>query len=151
MKHTFRAVIQEGRGGGAFVRIPFDVEQVFGRKRLPVRAWIDGEPYRGTLVRMGEPCHILGILKEIRTRIGKDIGSEVEIVLDEDLEERTVEVPPDLLQALAGFPEAQAAFERLSYTHRRETVRPILDAKRLQTRQNRIQQVIEMLINKKEA
>ncbi len=45
-------------GGVAFVRIPFDVEQAFGKKRVPVLATIDGESYRGTLVRMGEPCHL---------------------------------------------------------------------------------------------
>jgi hypothetical protein len=64
--HTFQARIEAAGGGGAYVRIPFDVEAAFGKKRVPVNATIDGEHYRGTLVRMDTPDHILIILKEIR-------------------------------------------------------------------------------------
>jgi hypothetical protein len=148
-KHTFFAVIENPEGGGAFVRVPFDVEQVFGRKRVPVQATIDGQPYRGTLVRMGEPCHILIVLKEIRQKIGKDFGDEVEITLEEDTEPRVVEIPPDFQQALEQDALAKAAFEKMSYTHQREHVRAILDAKREETRRSRIAKSIEMLKTKK--
>ena len=144
-KLVFRAVIQDAGGGGAFVRIPFDVEQVFGKKRVPIQAIINGEPYRGTLVRMGEPCHILGILKEIRLRIGKDIGDEVEVILEQDTQPRLVEVPPELQQALEKAPHAKMRFEKLSYTHRKEVVRAILEAKRDETRRKRIVKTIDLL------
>ena len=144
-KYTFTATIENAGGGGAFVRIPLDVEQVFGRKRVPVKASIDGQPCRGTLVRMGEPCHILGMTKEIRRRIGKTFGDQVEITLEEDHEERVVELPDDLHVALDADPAAKAAFEKLSYTHRKEYVRFILDAKREETRLSRILKTIEML------
>jgi len=144
-KYTFHATIESAGGGGAFVRIPFDVEQTFGRKRVPVNASIDGLPFRSTLVRMGEPCHILGILKEIRTSLGKTIGDMVEIILEEDTQPRRVELPPDLQQALEQEPLARVAFEKLSYTHQKEHVRAILEAKRQETRQNRIAKTIEML------
>ena len=143
--HQFIATIEDAGGGGAFVRIPFDVEQVFGKKRVPVRASIDGQPYRGTLVRMGEPCHLLIILKEIRQVIGKTIGDQVEITLEEDLQERKVELPADFQQALEQDPLASSAFERLSYSHQKEHVRAILEAKREETRRNRILKSIEML------
>ncbi len=68
---SFSAPIEQAHGGGAYVTVPFDVETVFGKKRVPVQATIDGQPYRGLLVRMGGPCHVLGVLKEIRERIGK--------------------------------------------------------------------------------
>ena len=147
-KHSFRAVIENPGGGGAFVRVPFDVEQAFGRKRVPVLATIDDEPYRGTLVRMGEPCHILIVLKEIRQKIGKDFGDEVKITLEEDLEPRTMEIPPDFHHALEQDPAARAAFEKMSYTHRKEYINAILAAKREQTRRDRIAKTIEMLKNK---
>ena len=35
---VFRAPIEAVGGGGAFVTIPFEVEQAFGKKRVPVRA-----------------------------------------------------------------------------------------------------------------
>ena len=128
-KHTFVAVIENAGGGGAYVRVPFDVEQAFGKKRVPVQASINGEHYRGTLVRMGEPYHILIVLKEIRQKIGKDFGDEVVVEIEEDTQPREVEVPADLLRALEQAPLAKAAFEKMSYTHRRETVRAILEAK----------------------
>jgi hypothetical protein len=144
-KHIFHAVIENPGDGGAFVRIPFDVEQTFGKKRVPVRATIDGEPYRGTLVRMGEPCHLLIVLKEIRQKIGKTFGDEVEVTVEEDIAPRVVEVPADFQQALDQAPDAKAAFEKMSYTHQREYVRAILDAKRESTRRDRIAKAIEML------
>ena len=144
-KHTFRAAIENPGDGGAFVRIPSDVEQAFGKKRVKVKATIDGEPYRGPLVRMGEPCHILGVLKEIREKIGKTFGDEVEVTLEEDTEPRVVEVPPDLQQALDRDPVAKAAFQKMPYAHQREYVRVILEAKREETRRSRIAKAIEML------
>ena len=125
--------------------IPFDVEQAFGKKRVPVKATINGQPYRGTLVRMGEPHHILIVLKGIRQKIGKDIGDEVEVVLEEDTQPRVVEIPDDLQEALANSPVAKAAFEKMSYTHQKEYVNAILEAKHPSTRSKRILKTIELL------
>jgi hypothetical protein len=144
-QHSFKAIIENAGDGGAFVRIPFDVEQVFGKKRVKVKAWINGEPYRGTLVRMGEPFHILIVLKEIRAKIGKAFGDEVEVTVQEDDEPRLVSVPPYLEQALKQHPQAEAVFRRLSYTRQKEYVRWIEDSKREETRQSRIIKIIGML------
>ena len=122
-KQVFLAVIEDAGSGGAYVKVPFDVEKVFGKKRVKVKATIDGEPYRGSIVRMGKPYHILGVLKEIREKIGKSFGDEVEIVVEKDVEPREVVMPLDLLEALKGAPEAEASFARLSYTHQKEYVR----------------------------
>ncbi|MGI6567626.1 MAG: DUF1905 domain-containing protein [Limnochordia bacterium] len=67
----------------AYVEIPFDVKQEFGKGRVPVYATFDGEPYEGSLVRMGTPCHIIGIRKDIRARIGKQPGDTVKVTLRE--------------------------------------------------------------------
>jgi hypothetical protein len=144
-KYLFHAVIESGGGGSAFVIIPFDVEKEFGQKRVKIKATIDGEPYRGTLVRMGSPHHVLIVLKEIREKIGKTVGDEISIELEEDLDLRQVEIPADLQKALQSEPAAHAFFNRLSFTHQREYVRWITEAKREQTRQTRIQRTIEML------
>ena len=82
-QYTFRAVIEDAGNGGAYVCVPFDVEQTFGQKRVKVLATIAGVPYRGSLVRMGTTCHLLPVLKEIRQCTGKWIGDEVEISLEE--------------------------------------------------------------------
>jgi hypothetical protein len=144
--YHFQAVIEDAGDGGAFVTIPFDVEETFGKKRVKIMATIDGEPYRGTLVRMGSPNHMLLILKEIRLKIGKSYGDEVTIELEEDLEERIVEVPADLQEALKAEPDAQAVFTKLSYTHQKEYVRWVTEAKHTETRARRINQTVERLV-----
>jgi hypothetical protein len=149
--YKFNAIIEDPGGGGAFVTIPFDVEKSFGKKKPKIKATIEGEPYRGTLVRMGGPHHVLIILKEIRVKIGKGFGDEVEIELEEDLDPRQVEVPPDLLNSLEADPLALELFNRLSYTHQREYVRWINEAKREQTRLERIQRTSAMLKERKNA
>ena len=79
---SFDAVIQKVPDmDGAYVEIPFDVKEVFGIGRVPVHAVFDGEPYDGQLVRMGTPCHIIGIRKDIRARIGKQPGDTVHVTL----------------------------------------------------------------------
>lgn len=144
-KQTFSAVIQNAGGGGAFVEVPFDVEAVFGSKRPKVKAMIEGVPYRGILTRMGTECHLLIILKEIRAQIGKTFGDEVTITVELDTEPRVIEVPAELKKQFKAEKEAKAFFEKLSYTHQREYVNWINEAKREETRQNRIVKTIEML------
>ncbi len=147
-KFEFDAMIENAGGGGAYVRIPFDVNAAFGKKRVQVNASFDGEPYRGLLVRMGEPWHLLIVLKGIREKIGKSFGDQVHVTVEEDHDPRTVEVPPALAEALAQEPEALAFFDALAHTHRREYVNWINEAKQESTRQNRVMKTIEMLKNK---
>ncbi len=84
----FTATIHKSEGGGAFVPVPFDIRKEFGKGRLKVNASFDGEPYSGSIVNMGfknedgSTCYVLGILKAIRTKIGKDIGDLVEVTIE---------------------------------------------------------------------
>ena len=68
---------------GAYVEIPFDVKAEFGKGRVKVHATFDGEPYDGSLVRMGTPCHIIGIQKAIRAKIGKQPGDTIKVTIIE--------------------------------------------------------------------
>jgi hypothetical protein len=144
-KQTFTAVIQNAGGGGAFVEVPFDVEKEFGAKRPRVRAVIEGVPYRGILTRMGTEHHLLIILKEIREKIGKTFGDEIEINVEPDSEPRVLEIPAELKKALKTEKDAKGFFDKLSYTHQREYVMWINEAKKEETRQKRIAKAIEML------
>ncbi|HSB00289.1 MAG TPA: YdeI/OmpD-associated family protein [Anaerolineales bacterium] len=150
-KQTFTATIQNAGGGGAFVEVPFDVEAAFGSKRPRVKALIGGVSYRGILTRMGTECHILGIRKEIRAQVGKTFGEEVTITVEPDSEPRVVEIPADLLKELKKDKEAKAFFEKLSYTHQKEYVTWITEAKKEETRQTRIVKTIAMLKKEKKS
>lgn len=67
----------------AYIEIPFDVKGEFGKGRVPVIATFDGIVYEGSLVRMGTPCHIIGIRKDIRSKIGKQAGDIVKVTIRE--------------------------------------------------------------------
>jgi Bacteriocin-protection, YdeI or OmpD-Associated/Domain of unknown function (DUF1905) len=115
-----------------------------GAKRFPVRATVNGHTWRTSVMRMGGE-HLLGLNREVREAAGVEAGDAVEVALELDTAPREVEPPAILTEALAGDPEAQAAFERLAYTHRKEYARWIEEAKREETRQRRVAQALEML------
>jgi hypothetical protein len=144
-KHTFTATIQNEGSGGAFVEVPFDVEKAFGEKKPKVKAMIEGVLYRGILTRMGTDYHMLIILKNIREQVGKTFGDKVTITVEADTEPRIIEVPKDLLKEFKKDKDAKAFFDKLAYTHQREYVMWIEEAKREETRQNRIAKTIEIL------
>lgn len=144
---TFEAVIESADGGGAFVRIPFDVEQAFGNKRPRVKVVFEGTiDYRGSLVRYGIPEHMLIVLKEIREKLGKQAGDTIQVQVELDTADRKVDIPPPLLLAFAGHPEAEARFRALAYSHQREHVQYITEAKRPETVQRRVMKTVERLM-----
>lgn len=67
----------------AYIEVPFDIKETFGKSRLLVHATFDGEPYDGQVVKMGTPCHIIGVRKDIRAKIGKQAGDTVHVTLKE--------------------------------------------------------------------
>jgi hypothetical protein len=150
-KHEFTAAIKGTGSGGAFVEVPFDVQAVFGKKRVPVKATFDGVGYRGLVTRMGGPLHILIVLKDIREQIGKQPGDEIQVTIEEDTGPRVLDVPEDFANAVDAEPRAREGFDRLSYTHRREYVQWIESAKREQTRTGRIEKAVGMLIEGKKS
>lgn len=78
-----------GDTGGAYVIFPYDIRREFGRGRVKVHATFDGEPYDGSIVNMGVKnadgsiCYIIGIRKDIRSRIGKQPGDRVLVTVRE--------------------------------------------------------------------
>ena len=144
-KYKFKAKIEAGDGGGAYVLFPYDTGKEFGTKgRVPVKATFNGVPYTGSLFKYGHPHHMLGMLKAIRAKIGKGPGDTIDIVIWKDEKKRTVEVPAqfeNLMKKKGLLP----VFTNLSYTHRKEYCRWISGAKKEETRLRRLEQAIEML------
>ncbi len=139
------AEIREAPRGGAYVEIPSDALPLLGGTgRVKVKATFDGVPYRGSIVPMGG-VHVLGLQKAIREAIGKSIGDTVHVTLEEDREPREVDIPAEFAAALDADPAVKAFFECLSYTHRREYAEWIATAKRIETRERRVQEAMELL------
>ena len=144
-KYKFKAKIEAGDGGGAYVLFPFDTTKEFGTKgKVAVKATFNAVPYTGSLVKYGNPLHMLGMPKAIREQIGKGPGDTIEVVVWKDEEVRTVEVPApfeDLMKKEGLLP----VFKKLSYTHRKEYCRWITEAKKQETKLKRLEKAIEML------
>jgi len=144
-RYKFKATIEAAGAGGAYVIFPFNVEKEFGAKgKVPVKATFNRVPYVGTLMRYGSPSHMLVVLKAIREQIGNGPGDVVDVVLWKDDAERTLETPPDFAKRLTEV-KLIATFEMLSYSHRREYCHWITEAKKDETRLNRIQKAVSIL------
>jgi uncharacterized protein YdeI (YjbR/CyaY-like superfamily) len=133
---------------GPAAAVVLDDEQVAivgeGPKRFPVVATINGFTWQTSVARMGGEF-LLGLNREVRQAAGVEAGDEVEVTIELDVAPRQAELPPALTAALAADPTAEAAFERLSYTDRKEFARWIAEAKKEDTRQRRLEQAMEMI------
>jgi hypothetical protein len=105
---------------------------------------VNGYSFRTTIAPMGGRS-LLGLNRDVRDGADVTVCETVSVELEQDDEPRVVEEPADLPGQLAANPGARAAFDALSYTHRKEYVRWITDAKRDETRQRRLHRSIEML------
>lgn len=126
------------------ITIPFDVEEVFGAKRVPVRATVNGAVYVGTIVRYGGK-YMLGIPKVFREAAGINAGDEIEVALERDTGERTVDVPADLSRELKKDKALREAWDRLSFTMRKENATALEEAKKPETRARLLGKTIAML------
>lgn len=92
-QYEYDAVIRElPEKGGAYVVFPWNIREEFGKGRVKVHATFDGIPYDGSIVNMGvknedgSVCYILGMMKSIRTQLGKGDGDTVHMVIRERTE-----------------------------------------------------------------
>jgi hypothetical protein len=113
-----------------FMRPPFDVVEVFGTKaRVPVRGMINGFPFRSSLSNMGQG-HCMPVNKTLREGGKCKAGDVVEIVMERDDEKRVVAAPPLLKKELAKSKTAQANWEKMSFTNKKEIARSIAEPSR---------------------
>jgi len=151
-KLSFDAEILDAEIGidAAYVKIPFDVKAGLGSLRPKVKATFDRKViYRGLLVRMQTPFHMLLLRKDVRAELGKKIGDIIHVEIELDIEPRVVEIPDLLQKELDKDPEFKQFFEKLSFTHQKEYVNFITEAKKEETRIRRIDKVLQMLRDKK--
>lgn len=147
-KYNFKGIIKASAigKGGAYVEFPYSVEKEFGVKgRVNIIANIEGEKYRGSLVRMGTDCHIVGITKAIREKLKKNIGDIVEVIVYKDEQIRVIVPHPALQEFLKNNLTALAKYEKLSYTDRKELNNYLFEAKKPDTFAKRLLKVINNL------
>jgi hypothetical protein len=123
-------------------RIPFDLTEAFGRARPPVTVTIRGYTWR-TTPGVYDGVGDVVVNRAAKAATGVDAPDRVQVTMALDTRPRTVRVPRDLRAALDATPDAAAAFAKLSFTHRREYVEWVDEAKRQDTRARRIAGTIE--------
>jgi hypothetical protein len=140
----FAARVSKNDSGGHTAVVPFDPKAAFGRVRAPVRATVNGHTFRTRLARYGGVDYI-GFNREVREAAGIAAGDLLEIELELDEEPRPVDVPNELVAALAADADARAAFDALSPSHRRELAGWVAEAKRADTKARRVERTLQQL------
>jgi hypothetical protein len=148
-RFEFDAVIKKNSNMDAcFVEFPYDVKKEFGTAgQVKVVATFDGYEYRSSLVKMSNPCHFIGLTKEIRKKINKQASDSVHVVIIKDEEPRVVEIPEDFSKLLDENHKAKNFFMGLCYTNQKEYVSWLTSSKKLETRLKRIKEALIMLSN----
>ena len=146
---TFTALLDykhEGDGSTGFFEVPEAVVEAIGqgKKRPPVVAAINGFELRTTIAVYGGKCYIPA-RKEVRAAAGVKHGDRVTIQMRPDDAPREVETPPELAALLKKDASSRAAWEKLAYSHKKEYVQWITEAKREETKSRRLEQAIVML------
>jgi Bacteriocin-protection, YdeI or OmpD-Associated/Domain of unknown function (DUF1905) len=142
--HRFQAVLGADVGDVPGVVVPAQIAaELGGRARIPVAGTINGVPFRGSTMPMGDGRHCVGFRKDTRALAGGvENGDTVTIEIACDDAPRTVDIPDDLAAALDADPAVRSAFDAMSHTHRKEWVVAVADAKRPETRERRIAQAV---------
>lgn len=139
----FRTTVELGGRTATGLRIPDEVIEALGAgKRPPVVVTVSGYSYR-TTVAPAAGAYFVPLAGEHREAAGVRAGEEVDVRLRLDTAPREVTVPDDLAAAFA--PPVRAVFDALAYSHRKEWVRWVDEAKKPETRAARIEKTVESL------
>ena len=139
---TFATTLHQ-QGNNVGIVVPDEVIAELGAGRRPlVKVTINGSyTFVYTIAVMGSR-NMIGFSSAHRAASGLKGGDEVEVELQLETAPREVEMPPELTAALAADPTAAAAFEKLSFTFRKEHARAISEAKAEETRQRRLDKIL---------
>lgn len=142
---TFKTTVVKAEGMNATgLPVPSTVvEKLRAGQRPKVTVTLKGYTYRSTIAVYGGEF-FLPLAAAHRDAAGVKAGQPVQVTVELDTAPREVEVPEDLATALtkAGV---RGAFDALSFTHRKEHVRAIEEARAPETRARRIEKAVAMV------
>ncbi|MEA2418307.1 MAG: hypothetical protein QOE60_513 [Thermoleophilaceae bacterium] len=141
----FHATLERGGKTATGIHVPDEIVAALGSsRRPPVRVTLREHTYRTTVASMGGRF-LVPVSAAVRDAAGVAAGDELDVQIELDTEPREVAVPDDLAAALDGCPGARERFDRLAYSHRKEHVRAIEEAKAPETRERRIAKAVAMV------
>ena len=142
---TFKTKLLQAEDSAACgIELPFDPKEAFGKVRAPVKATINGHTFRTTTCHMGG-MFLIPVNKANREAAGIAASDVITVRLETDAEPRVIKPPADLLRELRKNKSLHTAWEKLSFTHQKEHVQAIEQAKKPETRVRRIQATLAAL------
>lgn len=146
-KKRFRVLLEKDPNSEVTgIVIPFDVQKTFGsRARVPVRGAINGFEFRSSIFPTSDGHHYMVVNKQMREGAGVRGGEMITVEMERDDAPRIITPPEDFEKALRKNKDAREAWEKLSYSHRKEYVKAIEEAKKPETRARRIEKAIEQV------
>lgn len=146
MRQPFDAELKPVPHGGHYVVVPREVAAAAGlRHGLRVRGTVNGAGYRSSLMMYGGIFH-LGLHKAALAAAGVRPPAVVRVTVESDDEPLPTDaVPGDLERALKRQAGAQAAWDRLRPSLKREHVGSLLSAKKPETRERRLEKILATL------
>ena len=161
---SFKATLERMQGnlGWVIIRIPFDVEKVWGaRGRLRVKGEINGFAFRTTLFPSHYPSirdllpaksgHFLLVTKRMQAGAVARAGSTAHFHLEPDLEERKAILPAELKRALSQDRSVKRWFDSMSFSVRKWICDEVARPKNAATRVRRAERFAEQLMATMEA
>jgi Bacteriocin-protection, YdeI or OmpD-Associated/Domain of unknown function (DUF1905) len=139
---SFKTKFEKG-----FVELAFDVREEFGRARPPLKVTLNGHTYRSTVCVYGGR-YFIPVCMSNQKAAGIMPDDIVAVTIASDTDVREVEPPPELQAALKKNAAAKAKWEKLSYTTKKEHALAILEAKKDETRERRLQKILKDLSEK---
>jgi uncharacterized protein YdeI (YjbR/CyaY-like superfamily) len=134
--------------GWRTVTLPFNVKEAFGSgARLPVRGTVNGYSFRTSIFPMGGGRHILMFNKFVQKGAGiREAGEMLNVVVELDTEERTIEVPTVLKKVLMQDKSLVKFFDSLTYSIQKSIVNRVMEPKSPLARERRSEQfAVQML------
>lgn len=131
-------------GSMCYVPVPFNPKDVFGKIRAPVRVTLNGYSYRSTIASMGNTVAI-PLRRSNREAAGLDGTETLDVEIALDTEKRVITPPRDFASALKAAPPAWERWKELSFSHQREYVEAIQQARKPETRTKRMRDAVRMI------
>ncbi len=131
------------------VDVPSEISEALGGAiHIRVKGNVGGEPYRSNLAPRGGGAHRLFVHSDIWRKLGIDVGDAVDLEIERDEEDWKIVVPVDLAEAMPEASEALEAFQALTVPNRKRFIDRIEEAKTPATRTHRIEQGVQLLIER---
>ena len=146
--HRFQAKLY-AVGVNRCVGVPPEISEALGGEtHIRVKGRVGDETFRSNLAPRGGGMHRLFVHSDIWRKLGVDVGDVVEVEIERDEQEWEITVPADLAEAMPEGSEALQAFQALTIPNRKRFIDRIEEAKTPATRQRRIEQGVQLLIER---